>query len=71
MCEDAPCCGCCGAAENPEYYTGPGSGEDDLADFNDNEADDYRNEGGDDGVAIDDSPDGGEDAHLDNWDTSG
>jgi len=76
MCEDAPYCGYCGVTENPEYYTGAGSGEDDLADYNANEADDYRNEGsddgGDDGVTVEDSPEGvedspegGEDAYLD------
>lgn len=57
MCEDAPCCGCCGPQPlEPELMTeaalelelrgwpGDGSGEDDLADHNANEADDYRNE---------------------------
>ena len=75
MCEDAPCCGCCGpdatgrtesdyAAEaqaeresgccmSPDRdeliaeskgWPGDGSGEDDLADYNQSEADDYRDE---------------------------
>jgi hypothetical protein len=60
MCEDAPCCGCCGGVrENEDYreqheaeiaeqemhgWPGDGSGEDDLADYNQNEADDYLNE---------------------------
>jgi hypothetical protein len=61
MCEDAPCCGCCGQqAQEPELMTadaremeqagwpGDGSGEDDLADHNANEADDYRDEGNED-----------------------
>ena len=47
MCEDAPCCGCCGQNESAEGYEememdgagwpGDGSGEDDLADYNANE----------------------------------
>ena len=52
MCEDAPCCGCCGGNESAEGYEemdgagwpGDGSGEDDLADYNANEADDYTDE---------------------------
>ena len=62
MCEDAPCCGCCGPQgdggwhdEPPEPqdadergWPGDGSGQDDLADANANEADDYRNEGAED-----------------------
>lgn len=41
-CEDAPCCGCCGNDDfEPQIC---GSGEDDLADYNANEADDYRDE---------------------------
>ena len=58
MCEDAPCCGCCGPEpidHGPEtelhpddmahhVWPGDGSGEDDLADYNANEADDYLNE---------------------------
>jgi hypothetical protein len=54
-CEDRPCCGC-GADDTsyePEPYDGggwpgDGSGTDDLADMNANEADDYRDEGNDD-----------------------
>lgn len=67
MCEDAPCCGCCGqldarpdfhdtqneiedahqmslSEESAANWPGDGSGEDDLADYNQNEADDYREE---------------------------
>lgn len=60
MCEDAPCCGCCGQNEisgeieearhmsevegNAANWPGDGSGEDDLADYNQNEADDYSGE---------------------------
>lgn len=44
MCEDAPCCGCCGPDHGPETelhpddfahhgWPGDGSGEDDLADL--------------------------------------
>lgn len=71
MCEDAPCCGCCGqqndegaderfypGEEETHYWPGDGSGEDDLADYNANEASDYANEGADDSW-------GGEDSHLD------
>jgi hypothetical protein len=62
MCEDAPCCGCCGLfageAEPQEGWPGDGSGTDDLADYNANEADDYRDEGGG-------PEDGPEDQHLD------
>ncbi len=56
MCEDAPCCGCCGPQsdngheyENEDFHgwPGDGSGEDDFADYNANEADDYANEGED------------------------
>jgi hypothetical protein len=59
-CEDAPCCGCCPGIEEQEDYReaheaeiaeqemrgwpGDGSGEDDLADMNQNEAGDYQNE---------------------------
>ena len=31
-------------ADEPQGWPGDGSGEDDLADFNQNEADDYRDE---------------------------
>lgn len=58
MCEDAPCCGCCGIEHDnneglAEYmeqagWPGDGSGEDDFADYNANEADDYRDEGNED-----------------------
>lgn len=56
MCEDAPCCGCCGEQESNETneemhaigWPGDGSGEDDFADYNANEADDYGNEGAED-----------------------
>ncbi len=58
MCEDAPCCGCCGPqSDNQEAYyeqeeargwAGDGSGEDDFADYNANEADDYAHEGAED-----------------------
>lgn len=61
MCEDAPCCGCCGPVlgetdprEREELiyaaqgWPGDGSGLDDLADHNANEADDYRDEGNED-----------------------
>lgn len=34
--------------DEPHGWPGDGSGEDDLADHNANEADDYRNEGADD-----------------------
>ena len=51
MCEDAPCCGCCGPEpfENEPIaeergWPGDGSGMDDLADHNANEADDYCDE---------------------------
>lgn len=39
----------CGLPDDGEdnIYTGPGSGEDDFADFNGNEVNDYANEGGD------------------------
>lgn len=54
MCIDAPCCGCCGTTEferelenETHGWPGDGSGEDDFADYNANEADDYR-EGGED-----------------------
>ena len=57
MCEDAPCCGCCGVAPSEvesdpmelqervelEQYTHFGP-DDDLADYNQAEADDYRDE---------------------------
>lgn len=36
------------AAMEARGWSGDGSGEDDLADFNANEADDYANEGGED-----------------------
>ncbi len=56
MCEDAPCCGCCGVTpgeteydpsemmEAERYWPGDGSGGDDLADYNANEVEDYRDE---------------------------
>ena len=56
MCEDAPCCGCCPAvqeqgdyreqyeAEIAEQEMHGWPGDDDLADYNQNEADDYLNE---------------------------
>lgn len=52
-CEDKPCCGCDNGAFETEVeeihgWPGDGSGEDDLADMNANEADDYRDEGGED-----------------------
>ena len=50
MCEDAPCCGCCGPEpfdNEPSGFPGDGSGMDDLADHNANEADDFRDEGDD------------------------
>ena len=63
-CEDRPCCGCDNGAfeverdddyrepifeaEETHGWAGDGSGEDDLADYNANEADDYRDEGGED-----------------------
>ncbi len=51
-CEDAPCCGCCGVehsdTEMEAGWPGDGSGMDDLADYNANEADDYADEGADD-----------------------
>jgi hypothetical protein len=39
--------------EDDYGWPGDGSGEDDLADFNANEADDYRNEGDDDHAGAD------------------
>jgi len=61
MCEDAPCCGCCGGdtfEHEPETagWPGDGSGEDDLADYNQNEADDYGNEDGGGDCQTDDYP---------------
>lgn len=67
-CEDAPCCGCCGPQGDGDYYgqdeadardeeQGGWDREDDLADYNDAEADDYANEG---------SEDAGLDAHFEN-----
>ncbi len=54
--------------ENEYEYSGPGSGEDDFADYNANEADDYRNEGdmGDEDPDPDctESDAGAEDSHL-------
>lgn len=52
MCEDAPCCGCCpveqfssfGRDEEIEEILDRHDNEDDLADFNANEANDYLNE---------------------------
>ena len=54
ICEDAPCCGCCGsepesneredAQEQESERRGWDAGEDDFADYNANEADDYRDE---------------------------
>lgn len=51
-CEDKPCCGCDNGAfeveaEETHGWPGDGSGEDDFADMNANEADDYRDEGDD------------------------
>jgi hypothetical protein len=48
-------------------WPGDGSGEDDLADYNANEADDYRNEG--DGEETESADDGPmmEDQHLDTY----
>lgn len=37
--------------DEPHGWPGDGSGEDDLADYNQNEADDYANEGADDGAS--------------------
>jgi hypothetical protein len=53
QCEDRPCCGCDNGTfeveENEVHgWAGDGSGEDDFADYNANEADDYRDEGGED-----------------------
>jgi hypothetical protein len=45
-------------------WPGDGSGEDDLADYNANEADDYRNEGDGDETETVDEP-ANEDAGLD------
>lgn len=60
QCIDRPCCGCDNGVfeveelpypgddsmEDIHYgWPGDGSGEDDLADYNQNEADDYRDEG--------------------------
>lgn len=52
-CIDRPCCGCDNGTfevevEETHGWAGDGSGEDDLADYNANEADDYRDEGGED-----------------------
>jgi hypothetical protein len=56
MCEDAPCCGCCPAVQEQgdyrEQYEAEIAAEecaawdrgDDLADYNDSEADDYQDE---------------------------
>ena len=52
MCEDAPCCGCCPDIREledmrEEYEAELAEQEflaDDLADYNQNEADDYRDE---------------------------
>ena len=48
ICEDAPCCGCCGSEpeslDEPESDSQPrgwDAGEDDLADFGANEVMDY------------------------------
>lgn len=54
--EDFPCCGCgepINREPEPEEmehrgWPGDGSGEDDLADYNQNEADDYAHEGAED-----------------------
>ncbi len=63
QCEDRPCCGCDNGAfevesdealariedeDSQHGWPGDGSGEDDFADYNANEADDYRDEGGED-----------------------
>lgn len=68
MCEDAPCCGCCGPQGDGDYY----GREDDLADYNDREAEDYADEDGqgdEEGhEGEDDERDGyygNEDSHLD------
>lgn len=66
--EDFPCCGCGEESTQVDYaemhhvgWPGDGSGEDDLADYNANEADDYAGEGADDASAYE----GGEDEYLD------